>query len=173
MKRLTLSICLALALVILAPQAHASEYQDMDICLGKAIIGRLLCKDPNEISYVAKVRDNINLFSVFYAKKETRFFVGVYSDMIRVQGKEFHTVTRSISYNFDKTAKCSVVDFTTGDCPNKDRIVCCSDKTVEEKLDDTFWNRPIPELLEEDLRNAIQGQNATEPAPAPDQTPAQ
>lgn len=148
------------ALVLLAFPARASEFMDMDICLGKQLIARVLCKDPLEVNYVTKVRSNVYLFSVFYAKTEAHFFVGVYNDMIRVQGKEFKTVTRTIPYHFDSMAKCGVVDYTVSDCPNNERIVCCSEKTVEEQLDDKFWDRPIPELLEEDLRNALEG-NAT------------
>lgn len=170
MRHITLSLCLALSLTLCGGKAIASEFQDMDICLGRQLLARALCKDPLEINYVSKVRDNINLFSVFYAKKETHFFVGVYSNMIRIQGREFLTVTRSIPYHFDGLAKCGIVEYSTSDCPTDERIVCCSQKTVEEELDDKFWNRPIPELLEEDLRNAIQGSNATQQQ-ASDQTP--
>ena len=166
--RLTLIIA---ALAAFAHPSPASEYTDMDICLGRQVVARLLCKDSGEVNYVSRVQDDIYLFSVFYANKEARFFVGVYKDMIRVQGKDYQTVTRSIPYHFDEKAKCGVVDYTVPGCPLTDRIVCCSEKTVEEKLDDRFWNRPIPELLEEDLRKALEGANATQPdqpAPAPE-----
>ena len=173
MRHITLIICLAIFFGIFANHAQASEFRDMDICLGKQLVARVLCKDPIEINYVSRVRENIYLYSVFYAKKETHFFVGVYNDMIRIQGKEFHTVTRSIPYHFDATAKCGVVDYAIADCPTDERIVCCSQKTVEDELDDKFWNRPIPELLEEDLRNAIQNNNATRPPVLEDETPQQ
>lgn len=173
MRHTILILCLALFFGIFAHPVQASEFQDMDICLGRKIVARILCKAPNEINYVSKVRDNIYLFSVFYAKKETHFFVGVYKDMIRVQGKEFQTVTRSIPYNFDATAKCGVVDYSTADCPTDERIVCCSQKTVEEELDEKFWDRPIPDLLEEDLRNAIQANNATRTSPPDGEAPQQ
>ena len=173
MRHITLIICLALFFGVFAHPAQASEFQDMDICLGRQLVARILCKDPIEVNYVSKVRENIYLYSVFYAKKETHFFVGVYSDMIRIQGKEFHTVTRSIPYHFDATAKCGVVDYATADCPTAERIVCCSQKTVEEELDEKFWDRPIPDLLEEDLRNAIQGSNATRSSSPEDETPQQ
>lgn len=171
-----LTICLALFMGLFAGPAAASDFQDMDICLGKQIVARTLCKDPIEINYVSKVRDNIYLFSVFYANKETHFFVGVYNDMIRVQGKEFHTITRSIPYHFDATAKCGVVDYSPPDCLVNERIVCCSQKTVEEELDEKFWDRPIPDLLEEDMRNALQSANATQSSTSGDgqpKTPAQ
>lgn len=147
--------------------AHASEFPDMDVCLGRQLVARILCKDPVEINYVSRVRDNIYLFSVFYANKEARFFVGVYNDIIRVQGKDFLNTTRSISYTFDKTAKCGIVDYVAPDCLADERIVCCSQKTVEEELDDQFWNRPIPELLEDDMRRALQADNATSQQDAP------
>lgn len=162
MQRLKILVGTTLLLVLFALPAYASEFQDMDICLGRQVIARALCKDPVEINYVSAVRDNINLFSVFYAKKEARFFVGVYKDMIKMQGKDYLTVTRTIPYHFDATAKCGVVEFSPPDCPTTQRIVCCSKKTVEDELDEKFWNRPIPELLEEDLRNALENNNATE-----------
>lgn len=136
--------------------ARASEYVDMDICLGKQVVARILCKDVIEVNYVSRVRPNLYLYSVFYASREARFFVGVYNDMIRVQGKEFQTITRSIPYHFDEVAKCAVVDYSVPDCPTTERIVCCSQKTVEEQLDEKFWDRPIPELLDEDLKNALE-----------------
>jgi hypothetical protein len=165
MRYLTNLIPTALALLFFALPATASEYTDMDICLGRQVVARALCKSPAEVNYVSQVRDNIYLYSVFYANRETHFFVGVYNDMIRIQGKEFQTVTRTIPYHFDAMSKCGVVDFSLPNCPTVGRIVCCSEKTVEEQLDDKFWNRPIPELLEEDLRNALQGDNATAPGP--------
>jgi len=163
--RIIASFILGLAALIgLALPAPASDYTDMDICLGRQIVARMLCKRPEEVDYVAKVKNNVYLFTVFYANRKARFFVGVYKDMIRVQGKEYQTATRSIPYHFDKVSKCAVVDYSAPDCPNSERIVCCSEKTVDEKLDDKFWDRPIPELLEEDLRNALESDNATAPA---------
>ena len=150
------------ALALLAPPADATEYEDMDLCLGTQIVARALCKEPYEVNYVSKVKDNIYLFSVFYANRPTHFFVGVYDSVIRIQGREYQTVTRTIPYQFDDLAKCGIVDFSSPECPTGERIICCSQKTAEEELDDTFWNRPIPELLEEDLRRAIQGDNATD-----------
>ena len=165
MRRILCVICLAAILALSAGAARASEYTDMDICLGRQVVARILCKNPNDVDYVAQVRENVYLFSVFYANRKARFFVGVYKDMIRVQGKDFQTVTKSIPYHFDSTSKCGVVDYSVRDCINNERIVCCSEKTIEEKMDEKFWDRPIPELLEEDLRKALES-NATEPGTA-------
>ncbi|WP_203529646.1 hypothetical protein [Pseudodesulfovibrio sp. JC047] len=140
----------------------ASDYEDMDICLGKKVLARALCKDPLEINYVARVRKNIYLFSVFYARQESRFVVGISNSKIRIQGKEFLTLTQTIPYEFDTTSKCAVVKFTTPECRNAPPIVCCSEKTVEEKLDEKFWDRPVPDLLEEDLRRALDVETSTE-----------
>lgn len=150
----------ALALTaLLAIPARATELTDMDIDIGKKILARGLCKSPAEVNYVTKVRDNIYLFSVFYAQKEARFFVGVYNDIIRIQGKDFQNITRTIPYTFDETSKCAVIEYSVPDCPTNERIVSCSEKTIEEKLDDKFWDKTIPELLEEDLENAIKSGN--------------
>jgi len=161
MRHIIRLILILFTLTIGTPLAMASDYMDMDICMGKQIVARILCKTPDEVNYVSRVKNNIYLFSVFYASKEARFFVGVYKDVVRVQGKDFQTVTRTIPYHFDTTAKCGVIDYAVSDCPTTERIVCCSEKTIEEKLDEKFWDRPIPELLEEDMRNAMQS-NATE-----------
>ena len=154
--RRTIIPLLVLAAWLAAVPVFASDYEDMDICLGKAVVARAICKDPLDVNFVAKVKDNIYLFSVFYARQEARFLVGVTDKMIRVQGKEFLKLTKTIPYHFDKEAKCAVVEFSTPDCPVSAPIVCCSEKTPEEKLDDKFWGRPIPDLLDEDLRKALE-----------------
>ena len=162
MQRFAASFASLCALILFAMPAAGSPYEDMDLCLGKQIVARALCKQPYEVNYVSKVKDDIYLFSVFYANRNTHFFVGVYNNVIRIQGKEFQTVTRTIPYQFDELAKCGIVDFSSPECPTAERIICCSQKTTEEELDDKFWNRPIPELLEDDLRRAIEGLNATD-----------
>lgn len=168
--RLTLIL---VALAAFAQPSPASDYMDMDICLGKQVVARILCKDPVEVSYVSRVKEHVYLFSVFYADRNARFFVGVYKNMIRVQGKDYQTLTRSIPYHFDAESKCGVVDYAVSDCLTTERIVCCSEKTIDEKLDDRFWDRPIPDLLEEDLRKAVQDANATKPAKEGGDAPAQ
>ncbi|WP_272700452.1 hypothetical protein [Desulfovibrio sp. Fe33] len=156
MRRILIALSLALSLAVVPGPARASDYMDMDLCLGKQVLGRILCKDPREINFVAKVRDNVYLFSVFYAKQMARFLVGISNDKIRVQGREFLKLTRTIPYEFDETSKCAVVEYSSSECNYSEPIVCCSEKTEEDKLDDKFWDRPIPELLEEDLRKALE-----------------
>ena len=155
MRRIIAAIFVLVAGLAAMP-ASASDYQDMDICLGKAVVARAICKDPLEVNFVAQVKDNIYLFSVFYARQEARFLVGVTDKMIRLQGKEFLKLTKTIPYHFDGGAKCAVVNFSTPDCPVTEPIVCCSEKTVEDTLDDKFWGRSVPDLLEEDLRKALE-----------------
>ncbi|OIQ51059.1 hypothetical protein BerOc1_03004 [Pseudodesulfovibrio hydrargyri] len=156
MRRILTALALALAIALAAIPAPASDYADMDICLGKQVLGRILCKDPQEINYVTKVRDNIYLFSVFYAKQEARFVVGISGDKIRVQGREFLKLTRTIPYAFDKTSKCAVVEYSSSECTRTDPIVCCTEKTEEDVKEQNFWDRPIPDLLEEDLQKALE-----------------
>lgn len=156
MRRILIALSLVLALASVSGPARASDFMDMDICLGKQVLGRILCKDPQEINYVAKVKDNIYLFSVFYAKQEARFVVGISNNKIRVQGKEFLKLTRTIPYDFDKTSKCGVVEYSSSECTRTDPIVCCSEKTEEDVKEEKFWDRPIPDLLEEDLRKALE-----------------
>jgi hypothetical protein len=156
MRRILIALSLALAVTLAAGPAGASDLLDMDICLGKQILGRILCKDPQEVNYVAKVEDNIYLFSVFYAKQEARFVVGISNTKIRVQGREFLKLTRTIPYDFDKNTKCAVVEYSSSECPRSEPIVCCSEKTAEDLKEQKFWDRPIPDLLEEDLKKALE-----------------
>lgn len=155
MRHCRIFIFALLTVVITASSAMATEFMDMDIKIGREVVANALCKSPAEVNYVTKVRDNLYLYSVFYAKKESHFFVGVYKDFIRLQGKEFKTITRTIPYKFDEATKCAVVQFSVPDCPTDANIVACSEKTLEEKKDDEFWDKSIPELLEEDLEKAI------------------
>lgn len=152
----TLIIAILLTALCGMTPAYGSEYEDMDINLGKAVVARAICKDPSEVSYVSKVRKNIYLFAVFYAKQEARFVVGVSDKMIRLQGREFLKLTNTIPYTFDTSAKCAVVQFSSPECPVSEPLVVCSEKTPEEKLDETFWGRPVPDLLDEDLREALE-----------------
>lgn len=169
MRRILIALALSLALAATSVPARASDYMDMDICLGKQILGRILCKDPLEINYVARVKDNIYLFSVFYAKQEARFVVGVSGDKIRVQGKEFLKLTRTIPYDFDETSKCAVVEYSSAECTRTEPIVCCSEKTEEDVKEEKFWDRPIPDLLEEDLKKALEVLPPEGGQPAPGQ----
>ncbi len=160
MRHITKFFYTLLLVMVLTVPATASEFMDIDIQLGEAILSRMLCKKKSEINFVSRVRENVYLFSVFYANKKARFFVGVYNDMLRVQGKDFQTTTCSIPYHFDPTSKCATVDYSVPDCPTTERIVVCSEKNIEEKKEEQFWNRSIPELLDEDLRRALQEENA-------------
>lgn len=169
MRRILIALSLVLALAAASGPARASDYMDMDICLGKQILGRILCKDPLEINYVARVKDNIYLFSVFYAKQEARFVVGISGDKIRVQGKEFLKLTRTIPYDFDKASKCAVVEYSSAECTRTEPIVCCSEKTEEDVKEEKFWDRPIPDLLEEDLKKALEVLPPEGGQPAPGQ----
>lgn len=85
MRYITRIILAVMAAIIFALPAQATEFMDMDISLGRQIVARTLCKDPVEVNYVSRVRENVYLFSVFYANKQARFFRG------RVQRHDSHT----------------------------------------------------------------------------------
>lgn len=162
---------LLLALFMLAPtQARSDEIDTMNIELCRQVLSRMLCKDPVELNMVAKVKDGLYLFSTFYAKKETQFYCGVGGGYIRIEGKEFHKITHTIPYVFDMPSKCSVVEYLNPECPKRSKIVVCAPKTLDEQSAEDFWNRPIPDLLDEDLKRALDDLNGTEaeqPADAP------
>mgnify|MGYP000238813124 CR=1 FL=1 len=163
---------LVLAISLLAPvRAQCDEIDIMNIELCKQVMARMFCKSPQDFNMVAKVREGLFLLSTFYANKETQFFCGIGGGYIRVQGREFRTMTHTIPYVFDMKSKCSVVNYSSPDCPNSSPIVVCAQKTLDEQSAQDFWNRPIPDLLDEDLKRALDDLNATKPEQPENVTP--
>ncbi|WP_147822118.1 hypothetical protein [Salidesulfovibrio onnuriiensis] len=163
MRRTILTTLLLLSACLLwAAPACADELDNMNVDLCRQVMAKMMCKDVIDFNYVAKVRDGVYLFSTFYANKEAKFFCGVGGGYIKVQGKDFLKTTRTIPYTFDRPSKCSIVEYSNPECPDMRRIVVCAEKTLDEQATEDFWNRPIPDLLDEDLRRALEGLNATE-----------
>ncbi len=157
-----LTTLLSLAFLLLAVPAQADEIDNMNVNLCRRVMAKMMCKTEVDFNYVANVRQGIYLFSTFYANREARFFCGVGGGYIKVQGKDFLKTTRTIPYTFDRRSKCSIVEYSNPECPDYRRIVVCAEKTLDEQATEDFWNRPIPDLLDEDLRRALEGLNATE-----------
>ncbi|MDP3427438.1 MAG: hypothetical protein Q8S17_08675, partial [Humidesulfovibrio sp.] len=80
-----------------------------------------------------------------------------------------HAMRRVIPYALDSDGKCLTASYSTSDCPNKSLIKACPQKTpkdAKEQVKETFWVRPIPQILEEEYKamSAQPQQNATAPA---------
>lgn len=154
-------IAVVVSLAPLAAEAQQRDMETMRLCLCKNIMARMFCKDPADFNYVAKVRENLYLFSVFYANKPAKFYCGTGKDYVRIQGLDIVKTTHTIPYFYDTPSGCGVVSYANQECPKNEQAVCCAPKTVEDKKADDFWDRSIPELLDEDLKKAL-GDNATQ-----------
>lgn len=158
----TLTAIFIAATLLLAVPAGADEIDNMNVNVCRQLMAKMLCKDVVDFKYVAKVKDGLYLFSTFYANREAMFYCGLGGGYIKVQGKEFHKVTTTIPYTFDVPSKCSIVEYSNPECPDYRRIVVCAEKTLDEQAVEDFWNRPIPDLLDEDLKRALEELNATD-----------
>lgn len=153
---LTFVLCL-----LFAVPARAGGVDEMDFCICRNVLSRMLCKDPNEFNLVGKIKDGLYIYSVFYANKETKFYCGVGSKFVKVQGVSKRRITRSIPYSFDPEENCGLVEFSSPECPVYAPVTCCAEKEADQRKADEFWDKPIPQLLDEDLREALEQDNAT------------
>jgi hypothetical protein len=172
---LLLSSALALALFLLAapPQAQAAG-DDVNLSLCKQVLSRMLCKKVSDFGYVGKVDSGVYVLSVFYASKNSEYLCAVMPDgQIVVQDRTWHAMRRVIPYTPDSDGKCLNASFSNPECPAKAALKACPPKTpadAKEQVKETFWVRPIPQILEEEYKpmNAKAQPTATAPAaPAP------
>ncbi|MBN2140316.1 MAG: hypothetical protein PHV85_06315 [Desulfovibrionaceae bacterium] len=165
-RRFALPILAALLVSAwLATGSRAMGPEDMNLCLCRHVIGRLLCKDIEEIEYIGRMADGTYGFSVFYASKPTRFYCYVSEQNIQVRGRAATPITRTIPYVFDKNSRCGIVALEVPECPNKNDIICCAVRKKEDVEEEKFWSRTIPALLDEDLKSVFgKDANATKPA---------
>jgi hypothetical protein len=172
--RLLLS-CVVLVLVLLAvaPRAQAAG-DDVNLSLCKQVLSRMLCKKMDDFGYVGKAGEGVYILSVFYASKNSEFLCAVMPDgQLVVQDRTWHAMRRVLPYTPDSDGKCLNSTYSSPDCPSKSPIKACPAKTpgdTKEQVKETFWVRPIPQILEEEYKamSAKPQQNATAPAaPAP------
>ena len=136
----------------------------MNLCLCRTILARVLCKKTNELNFVAKADPTGYWISAFWGNKDLRFYCGVDPGSVRIQAKGLQQFTRTIPVPFDPSSRCATVDYSNPECPTSRKVACCLPKTEQEKQEESFWNRPVLDLLKQDLERA---QNATAPAAAP------
>ncbi len=175
MKRLTaLAAALLLVAGILPAAAQDIGPDDMNRCLCVSALSRILCKKAGEINYVSKAGDGIYVFSVFYASQEARFSCAFTPDVIHVRGDTTKKFLRTIPYTYDQKERCGSFTLGLPDCPIRGAAKCCSAKTAEQsqqEKEDTFWSRPIPEILQEEITTGQFGKD--EGAPEAQPTPSE
>lgn len=175
LKRLLGIVCAVVAaLGLCTPQAWAqapapvlildSVQDEMNLCLCRNALARMLCKKTGDLNFVAKADPTGYYFNVFWGSKEVRFYCGVDPNSIRIQARTGQQFTRTIPFAFDNTSRCSTLSYSVPECPTYRKVSCCMPKTKEEKEQESFWNRPVLDLLKQDMERA---QNATTPAPVP------
>ena len=179
-RSLTRSLSLALAVVVFllaaAPKARAAG-DEANLSLCKQVLSRMLCKKLNEFGYVGKAGDGVYIISIFYASKNSEYLCAAMPDgQLVLQDRTWHATRRVVSYTQDSDGKCLNATFSSPECPNRAPIKACPPKTpkdAKEQVKETFWVRPVPQILEEEYKamSAKPQQNATAPAapPAPGQ----
>ena len=164
---------LALALAVALPSAGLCAGDDLKLALCKQVLSRLLCKKVGEFGYVGKLDEGVYIISVFYASKNSELLCAVTQDgQVIVQDRTWRAMRRVVPYEPDAEGRCLVANYSSPECPTKAPLRVCPAKTqldAKDQVKETFWNRPIPTILEEEYK-AMTGrdqQNATAPqAPA-------
>ncbi len=179
--RNTLLVLVLAAALALPLSAQAMGRDDMNVCLCKQVLARTLCKEPVDFNYVGKIGDATYLLNVFYGSKESRFYCTMTERNIVINGKTKRQLVRTIPYEYDASTLSATVNYSVPECPVGRKIYCRSSKTLMDKRrdeEDKFWNRPVPEILEDELKFGIASErNATEEdftiSPEPEETPQQ
>ena len=164
---------LALALAVLFPSSGLCAGDDLKLALCKQVLSRMLCKKVNEFGYVGKLGEGVYIISVFYASKNSELLCAVTQDgQVIVQDRTWRAMRRVVPYEPDAEGRCLVANYSSPECPVKGQLRVCPAKTqldAKDQVKETFWNRPIPTILEEEYK-AMTGrdqQNSTAPqAPA-------
>ena len=155
------------------PQGLSNE-EEIQLCLCRNVLARTLCKDPTDFSYVASYRDGTHTFTVFYANQQSRVLCQVSDAFVHIKAELNRTLVRSVEYTRDPDKPCASVDYQVPECPADWTITCCAQLgpgEQEEQKELEFWNRPIPEILRDELESGMaREQNASDAQP--DMSPA-
>lgn len=173
-----LGLCLLLSAVLLPAAPARAAGDDLQLNLCKQVLARMLCKKANELNYVGKLEESVYILSVFYASKNSEYLCAVLGDgQVILQDRTWRAMRRVFHYEPDSSGKCLVANYSNPECPVKAPAKSCPPKLdAKEQAKETFWNRPIPKILEEEFKamKAPGEGNATapatvvpEPAPAP------
>ncbi|MGE4554067.1 MAG: hypothetical protein AB7D57_13225 [Desulfovibrionaceae bacterium] len=180
-SRLGLALALLAALALALPErpARAMSAEDQrNICLCTRVMARILCKKVDEFNYVDSYSDGTYSFSVFYADQVRPIRCQVSESFVHLKADLGQIMLRSVPYTLDKTTGCGTLDYRVPQCPDTSIITCCGKRSAEDLQKEEelkFWNKPIPELLQQELQKGIAtDQNGTtEPAQPPASQPGQ
>ena len=176
------SLLLLLALSMVLPGASAlAAGDDVNLSLCRQILARQLCKKTSEFGYTGKLDEGVYIIGVFYASKNSEYLCAVTNDgQVIVQDRTWRAMRRVIPYSVDSEGKCLTAVFSSPECPVRAPIKACAPQgpqDAKEQQKETFWNRPIPKILEEEYKamTTRDQQNASAPAApaAPAAPPAQ
>lgn len=165
------ALALALALVLALPAAGLCAGDDLQLNLCKQVLSRMLCKKVSDFGYVGKLDKGVYILSVFYASKNSELLCAVTPDgQVIVQDRTWRAMRRVVAYEPDAEGRCLVAHYSSPDCPAKGPIKACPAKgplDAKDQIKETFWNRPIPTILEEEYKamSEREQQNATPAAP--------
>lgn len=169
-RRAPSALALALALCLALPAgAHAGD--DLNLSLCRQILSRMLCKKPSEFGYSGKLGEGVYVISMFYASKPSEYLCAVMPDgQVILQDRTWRATRHVVPYTLEDEGKCLGAHFSSPDCPNRAAIKVCPPKSrldAKDQAKETFWNRPVPKILEEEFKAmSAKDQNATTPAPA-------
>lgn len=158
--RLILAVLVSLCLAAPAAAEQAGP-DDMNRCLCVAALSRLLCKKPNEMAFVVKTGDGLYTYSVHYAAGESRFTCAVTGDAIYVRGDTSPKLLRTIPYTLNPATMCGTFNLRLPECAIGGEAKCCAVKTasqIRKDKEDAFWDRPVPDILKDELRTGTFGQ---------------
>ncbi|WP_245577852.1 hypothetical protein [Maridesulfovibrio bastinii] len=142
--------------------------EDRSKCIALEALARSQCKDPLDYVFVGKYSEDVYIYNTFYGSRYRDFFckVQVENGTVTILSRK-RKFRRQIEFHMDKDG-CALINFEHAGCPKRRPVRCCLPKTAEsEKKDkeDAFWDRPVPELLKEDQKAALEElQNRTSKA---------
>jgi len=170
-RHIVSSLALVLLLCLPAPAQAAGD--DMNLSLCQQILSRILCKKPTDFGYAGKLDEGVYILSGFYASKASEFLCAVTNDgQVILQDRTWRAMRRVVPYTMDAEGKCMRANYVSPECPAKrGEIKVCPPKgagDAKEQIKETFWNRPIPKILEEEYKamGGREQQNGTVQPPA-------
>ncbi len=157
MKILKLMMVIVLMCFICTPaNAGRSMEQEREMCIALNALARSHCKNPAQFSYVGMQGDSIYIFNAFYGSKYTDFFCKVDSGEVIIMSRK-KKYRRSVKYYIDEN-ECGIIEYFPAACSETHSIRCCYPKSEKELKADKeleFWQKPIPDLLQEDQDAAM------------------
>ncbi|WP_304085619.1 hypothetical protein [Maridesulfovibrio ferrireducens] len=164
MKNFVQLVMLIVFVCIFSTSANArSMVEERTMCIALSALARSQCKDPASFSYVGKQGESVYIYNAFYGSKYTDFFCKVGEGEVKILSRK-RKFRRSIKYYIDDN-QCGVIAYSPASCSDRHVLRCCfpkSDKEIKADKEAEFWQKPIPDLLQEDQEKALKAlQNRT------------